>query len=244
MISRAFYIFVGLFFLILALTAFLYPDNLSYSPYNVGPSGLSELHRSYILENSSNVTLMLLVGGSCESNFSSYVFSGNTLILAGNYSLVSAYLIKIIKVNVVLAPNLITSNNSYVFNCSIDIVKDNGMRYVFPYPHPIIGGESTLSFEGNSLISCVSYGKGKIIVISTPYLFLNKYMEMMNNTNLIHSLIAQKGLRLIVNPPDSSLLGKIKGWVWNIPLTILGISIKYRKMFHTYIKLMQTGGNS
>jgi len=197
--SRVLVIGILVVILMTFLTTSLYPDNMAFSAYNTGYSGTSCLLRYFGNYSESNITLLLLVT-NYNVNLSNYVRYGNTLIIAGNESLVNYYMTKVLKVPLILGDELINGKNYYYLTGPILLVKDGSLLFVFPYVHPVIGGNSLMSYNNQSIISLLEYGKGKIILIGTPLIFLNKYYDLQNNTILLKLLLGSHPTIIISRP--------------------------------------------
>ncbi|NON61718.1 hypothetical protein [Acidianus sp. RZ1] len=200
---------LGLLFLSILAIIYYMPDNYQFCPYNYGPQGISDLYSSFH-NTTSSVTLLIIVGKNIE-NFSwilNYVSNGNTLIIAGNYTLVNS-LLSSLGVKMILEADVITCYQYYI-NGEFTLINFSGITLVFPFPHAIVGGIPIVkTSKGQSLVSYLSIGKGRIILFSTPYIFINKYYKTFNNSEFIHELIGKQNLRLLLTQGFTSL-GKSK----------------------------------
>ncbi|MCH4816730.1 MAG: hypothetical protein QXY87_10860 [Saccharolobus sp.] len=191
-------------FILLLLPVF-FPDTYPFSPFNTGSQGTSYFYNSFENITSSNVTILILMENINNiTPYLIYLLKGNTIIITGNYSSVNDFLHKL-NASVIIAPVVLTSNLYYYMNNEIIIVNESSYTLIFPYAHPIIGGIPLVKVDNNSIITYYQYGSGKIIIISTPYFFLNKYYKLFNNSEYLHEITGTNKIRIIIYAQDSPL---------------------------------------
>ncbi|WP_338602466.1 hypothetical protein V6M85_02270 [Sulfolobus tengchongensis] len=188
------------------LTLIFFPDTYEFSPYNLSAEGTSQLYNSFQISSSSNVTILLLFENiNNVTSYAKYLLQGNTIILSGNYTNVN-YFLKEMNITVVIGDTIITNNLDYYMNNKIILYNETNYTLVFPYANPIIGGNPLITINNFTLVACYHYGSGKIIIISTPYFFINKYYGTFNNSWYLHKVASTNKVRIVVYSPDSPLV--------------------------------------
>jgi len=194
---------VGIFAISLLTFSLLYltPDNNPYSPYNYGPTGLSDLFKIVHNVSNSNTILILIYYPNLQQlssiNIIKYLKDGKTVIIAGNYSLLND-IFKQDDIQIVLGNILVTSGSHYYMDTNYLLVTYNNMTLLFPYSHPVIGGKPLISLDEQILVSCVKLFNGKLIVISSPYIFINKFIVTYNNEEFIKHLLGEDSTIIVV----------------------------------------------
>jgi hypothetical protein len=186
----------------LALLA-LYPDRTPFSPLDRGGLGMWEFLQ--VFHNSSSGVTLLILEGPFTWNLSTYVEEGNELVIAGDWSLINSYLFYTLHVNGVVVSPLTIQWRDYYMNPSVVLLRDQGRIYALPYPNPIIGGKPVLQCGNYTLISTLNYGRGEIVVVSTPYIFTNSFLGLFNNTALLRDLFHGDRARVLLSYQESPL---------------------------------------
>jgi|GEM_PF-1563688 hypothetical protein len=190
---------------ILLLLPIIFPDTYPFSPFNIGSQGISYFYNNFENITSSNVTILILMENiNNVTPYLIYLLEGNTIIITGNYSNVNNFLHKL-NADVIIAPIVLTNNLDYYMNNKIIIVNESNYTLIFPYAHPIIGGIPLVEVDNNSIIAYYHYGSGKIIIISTPYFFLNSYYKLFNNSEYLHEITGTNKIRIVIYTQVSPL---------------------------------------
>ncbi|BCU69038.1 hypothetical protein [Stygiolobus caldivivus] len=195
---------VPLILIILILSVsilYLVPDNNQFSPYNKGPLGLSILFSIVHNISNSNTVLLLVFYPNLKQlsslNILGFLEEGKTVVIAGNYTLLNT-VFKKFNLPIIFGNIIITSNTHYYMDTDYLLFSYKNWTLLFPYPHPIIGGNPMIKFSNQVLVSCLKVSNGKLIVISSPYIFINKFITAFDNEEFIASILGDNSTIIIV----------------------------------------------
>jgi len=196
---------LSLSLLSIILVLVFFPDTYTFSPYNTGNQGTSYFYNSFQNVSSSNVTILILMDNiNNVTPYVTYLLDGNILIVSGNYVNVN-YFLRLLNVKMIIGPITLTNNLDYYMNDEIIVVNESNYTLIFPYAHPVIGGFPLIKVGNYSVVSYYQYGKGKIIIISTPYFCINKYYRLFDNSAYLHKITGTDKVRIIIYAQDSPL---------------------------------------